>query len=175
MAMPLSMHQAAAPVFVQVLGALSKVLDKAEAHAAGRKIDPAVLIAARLAPDMFPLSKQVQLTCDFAKGAMARLAGSEVPSWPDTEKTFEDLRGRIRRAIEYVESFKPAQLDGSDEREVKLTMAGTPVTLKGQPYLLRFVLPNFLFHATAAYAILRHNGVELGKRDFIGQVPGLTS
>jgi uncharacterized protein len=174
MAMSVSMHQAATPVFAQVLGALSKVLDKAEAHATARKIDPAVLIAARLAPDMFPLGKQVQLTSDFAKGAMARLAGQEVPSWPDTEKTFEELRARIRKTVDYVESFKPAQIDGAEEREVKLTIAGKPVTLKGQPYLLRFVLPNFLFHATAAYAILRHNGIELGKRDFIGQVPGLT-
>jgi hypothetical protein len=173
--MPVSMHQAAAPVFVQMLGALAKVLDKAEAHAAARKIDPAVLIAARLAPDMFPLVKQVQIACDFAKGAMARLAGEEVPGWSDSEKTFGELEARIGRTIDYVQSFGPAQIDGSEERVVKLTVAGAPITFKGQPYLLGFVLPNFLFHVTAAYAILRHNGVELGKRDFIGQVPGLNA
>lgn len=172
--MSLSMHQAAAPVFIQVLGALSKVLDKAQAHAVARKIDPAVLIAARLAPDMFPLAKQVQIACDFAKGAMARLAGEEVPSWPDGEKTFDDLKERIRKTLDYVQTFKPAQIDGSEEREVKLAVAGTPITFKGQPYLLRFALPNFFFHATAAYVILRHNGVELGKRDFMGQMPGMT-
>ena len=173
--MSLSMHQAAAPVFGQVLGALSKVLDKAQAHAAAKKIDPAVLIGSRLAPDMFPLGKQVQLVCDFAKGAMARLAGMEVPSWPDTEKSFDELKQRIQKTLDYVESFKPAQIDGSEEREVKLSIAGAPVTVKGQPYLLRFVLPNLFFHATTAYAILRHNGVELGKRDFIGQVPGMNA
>lgn len=173
--MPLSMHQAACPVFVQVLGALSKVLDKAQAHAAARKIDPGVLMAARLAPDMFPFAKQVQLTCDFAKGATARLAGVEVPSWPDSEKTFEELKGRIRKTLDYVQSFKPPQIDGSEAREVKLTVGGAPVTFKGQPYLLHFVLPNLFFHATTAYAILRHNGVELGKRDFMGQVPGFNA
>jgi hypothetical protein len=173
--MPVSMHQAAAPVFVQMLGALAKVLDKAEANAAARKIDPAVLIAARLAPDMFPLVKQVQIVCDFAKGAMARLAGEEVPGWPDGEKTFDDLKARIARTIDYVQSFRPAQIDGSEEREVRLTVAGAPIAFKGQPYLLHFVLPNFFFHASAAYAILRHNGVELGKRDFIGRVPGMNA
>jgi hypothetical protein len=169
------MHQAAAPVFVQMLGALSRVLDKAQAHAAARKIDPAVLIAARLAPDMFPLAKQVQIACDFAKGAMARLAGEDVPGWPDGEKTFDDLKERTRKTLDYVQSFRPAQIDGSEEREVKITVAGKAITLKGQPYLLHFVLPNFFFHATAAYAILRHNGVELGKRDFVGQVPGMNA
>jgi len=173
--MPLSMHQAAVPVFVQALGALSKVLDKAQAHAAARKIDPAVLMAARLAPDMFPFVKQVQLTCDFAKGATARLAGVEVPAWPDAEKSFDDLKDRIRRTLDYVQSFKPTQIDGSEAREVKLSIAGAPVTIKGQPYLLHFVLPNLFFHAAAAYAILRHNGVELGKRDFMGQVPGFNA
>ena len=172
--MSLSMHQAAARVFVQGLSALSNVLNKAQAHAAARKIDPAVLIAARLAPDMLPLVKQVQIACDFAKGAMARLAGEEVPSWPDSEKTFDDLKGRIRKTLDYVQSFKAAQIDGSEQREVKLKVAGNDISMRGQAYLLHFVLPNFLFHATTAYAILRHNGVELGKRDFMGQVPGMT-
>ena len=172
--MSLSMHQAAAPVFVQGLSALSNVLNKAQAHAAARKIDPAVLAAARLAPDMLPLVKQVQIACDFAKGAMARLAGEEVPSWPDSEKTFDDLKGRIRKTLDYVQTFKAARIDGSEQREVKLKVAGNDISMRGQAYLLHFVLPNFLFHATTAYAILRHNGVELGKRDFMGQVPGMT-
>jgi len=175
MPMPLSMYQATAPVFIQVLGALSNVLDKAQAHAAARKIDPAVLIAARLAPDMLPLGKQVQIACDFAKGAMVRLAGGEVPSWSDAERTFDDLKERIRKTLDYVQSFKPDQIDGSEEREVKLTVAGAPIVFKGQPYLLHFVLPNFFFHAATAYAILRHNGIELGKRDFMGQVPGMNA
>src|SRR5262245_6967209 len=173
--MSLSMYQASVPAFVQVLMALAKVLEKAEAHAAARKIDPAVLLGCRLAPDMFPLSRQVQTVCDMAKGAAARLAGVEVPSWPDNETTFAGLRERIGKTVDFVRSFKPAQIDGSEGREVTLKLGGNPVTFKGQSHLVHFVLPNFYFHATAAYAILRHNGVELGKRDFLGQVPGLNA
>jgi hypothetical protein len=171
--MSLSMYQASVPVFAQVLGALAKVLDKAEAHATAKKIDPAVLLAARLAPDMFPLSRQVQTVCDFAKGASARLAAADIPSWSDNEKTFAELKERIRKTLDFVQSFKPAQIDGSEAREVSVKVGGNPLTFKGQPYLLQFVLPNVFFHATVAYAILRHNGVELGKRDFMGQVPGM--
>jgi len=173
--MSLTMYQASVPVFAQVLGALTKVLDKGEAHAAAKKIDPAVLLGCRLAPDMFPLSRQVQTVCDFAKGASARLAGVEVPGWADNEKTFAELKERAKKTSEYVLSFKPAQIDGSEAREVTIKIGGNPVTFKGQPYLLQFVIPNLFFHATAAYAILRHNGVEVGKRDFLGQVPGLTA
>jgi hypothetical protein len=171
--MSLSMYQASVPLFVQILTALSKVLDKAEAHAAAKKIDPAVLLGCRLAPDMYPLTRQVQTMCDMAKGAAARLAGIEVPSWPDNESTFVGLKDRIRKTLDFVQSFKPAQIDGSEAREVAMKIGGNPVSFKGQPYLVHFVLPNFFFHAAAAYAILRHNGVELGKRDFLGQVPGL--
>jgi uncharacterized protein len=171
--MSLSMYQASVPVFVQILTALSKVLDKAEAHAAAKKIDPAVLLGCRLAPDMFPLTRQVQTACDMAKGASARLSGTEVPSWPDNENTFAGLKDRIGKTVDFVQSFKAAQIDGSEGREVALKLGGNPVTFEGQPYLLHFVLPNFYFHAAAAYAILRHNGVELGKRDFLGQVPGM--
>lgn len=171
--MALSMYQASVPVFVQILDALSGVLDKAQGHAAAKRIDPAVLLAARLAPDMFPMSRQVQIACDFAKGATARLAGAEVPSWPDSEKTFAELQERMRRTTDFVQTFKPDEIDGSEEREVKVSVAGQPVTFKGLPYLVGFVLPNFYFHATIAYAILRHNGVELGKRDFVGRVPGM--
>ncbi len=172
--MSLSMYQASVPVFAQVLDALPKVLDKAEAYAAAKKFDPAVLLAARLAPDMFPMSRQVQIACDFAKGATARLAGVDAPGWTDHEKTLAELRERIKKTADYVRSFKPAQIDGSEERDVSVKVAGKPITFKGQPYLLQFVMPNFFFHTTTAYAILRHNGVELGKRDFIGQVPGMS-
>jgi hypothetical protein len=167
------MYQASVPVFVQQLEAMSAVLDKAEAHAAARKIDPAVLLSARLFPDMFPLVRQVQIACDFAKGASARLAGVEVPAWEDNERSFAELKTRIRRTIEFIGMLKPAQIDGSERRTVTVKIAGKPVTFEGQPYLVNFVLPNFYFHATVAYAILRHNGVELGKRDFVGKVPGL--
>ena len=173
--MSLSMYQASVPVFAQILTALGNVLHKAEAHAAARKIDPAVLIAARLAPDMFPLGRQVQIACDFAKGAVARLAGLEPPSWGDDEKTFGEFEDRTRKTVDYVQGFKPAQIDGSEGRDVTIKVAGKPLTLQGQPYLLQFVVPNFFFHTTAAYAILRHNGVELGKRDFVGRVPGMNA
>jgi|SRR5262245_55597600 len=172
--MTLSMYQVAVPPFVQGLSALSAVLAKAEAFAGARKFDASVLLASRLAPDMFPLSRQVQIACDFAKSTAARLAGVEVASWKDDEKTIADLRGRIAKTLDYVRSFKAGQIDGSEERDVTITLAGKPVTFKGQPYLVHFVLPNFYFHCTTAYAILRHNGVELGKRDFMGSVPGLS-
>jgi uncharacterized protein len=171
--MALSMYQASVPTFVQILTALAGVLDKGQAYATAKKFDPAILLAARLAPNMFPLSRQVQIACDFAKGASARLAGAQVPSWPDQEKTFAELQERIGKTLDFVRSFKPAQIDGSEEREVSVSIAGQPVTFKGQPYLIQFVLPNFYFHTSVAYAILRHNGVDLGKRDFVGAVPGM--
>jgi len=173
--MSLSMYQASVPVFTQILTALGGVLDKAEAHATARKIDPTVLIAARLFPDMLPLGRQLQIACDFAKGATARLAGVEVPSWGDDEKTFADFRARIKKTVDYVQGFKPAQIDGSEAREVTLKVGPNTRTFKGQSYLLQFVMPNFFFHSTTAYVILRHNGVELGKRDFMGQVPGMNA
>ncbi|MGH6816635.1 MAG: DUF1993 domain-containing protein [Hyphomicrobiaceae bacterium] len=168
----MSLYQAAVPPFMQQLQALSGVLDKAEAHAAAKKIDPAVLLGARLFPDMFAFTRQVQLVTDFAKGASARLAGLEVPSYEDTEKTFAELKARVRKTLDFLQSLKPAQIDGSEERDIEIKIGGKPVTFKGQVYLVNFALPNFYFHATTAYAILRHNGVELGKRDFVGTVPG---
>jgi hypothetical protein len=171
--MPISMYQASVPAFLQQLTALAGVLDKAEAYARVKQIDPAVLLDARLFPDMFPLVRQVQITCDFAKGASARLAGLEVPVYPDVERSFFELQARIRKTLEFIRAIKPEQIDGSEGRNVTIRIAGHPVTFKGQPYLVNFVLPNFYFHATAAYAILRHNGVELGKRDFIGPLRGL--
>jgi hypothetical protein len=173
--MPLSMYQASVPVFGQILGALGNVLAKAETHATAKKIDLAVLLGSRLAPDMFPFSRQLHIVCDFAKGATARLAGIDVPSWPDDEKTFAEFKERLIKTANYVQGFKPAQIDGSEEREITLKMRDATRTFKGQGYLLHFVLPNFYFHAATAYDILRHNGVELGKRDFLGQVPGMNA
>ncbi|MBI3505427.1 MAG: DUF1993 domain-containing protein [Proteobacteria bacterium] len=167
--MTISMYQITAPVFTKMLGALSIVLDKGAAFAVAKKIEPSVLLASRLAPDMFPLTKQVQLASDFAKGPMARLSGSELPKWEDNETTFEALKARIAKTVDYVKSFNAAQIDGSETRDISLTVGGQPVTLKGQEYLLHSALPNFYFHVTTAYAILRHNGVEVGKGNFLGR------
>lgn len=171
--MSISMYQASVPVFVQFLKGLSGVLDKAEAHCTAKKCDPSAMTSARLIADMFPLTRQVQIATDFAKGVTARLAGAEVPSWEDNEKTFADLKARIAKAIAFVESFKPAQIDGSEGREISLKVGGNPMVFKGQQYLLMFGMPNFYFHTAAAYSILRANGVDIGKRDFMGPVPGM--
>lgn len=168
--MPLSMHQVSLPVFQRRLNALSAILDKADAFAAARKVEPEVLLNARLAPDMFPLKRQVQLASDFAKGAAARLSGQEIPKWEDTEASFADLKARIAKTNDYLGTFKPAQFDGSEERDIALTIAKQPVTLKGQAFLLNYALPHFFFHVTTAYDILRHNGVEIGKRDYMGAI-----
>jgi hypothetical protein len=167
--MPLTMYRASVPAFIRTLVALSQILDKAAAHCAAKKIDPAALLDARLFPDMFPLARQVQLTCDFAKNTVARLAGLEPVKFADDEKTFADLKDRIERAIEIVQGIRPEQIDGSEEKEITFPVAGQPTTLKGEVYLFASALPNFYFHATTAYDILRHNGVELGKRDFLGR------
>ncbi|MEX2129261.1 MAG: DUF1993 domain-containing protein [Xanthobacteraceae bacterium] len=166
--MPLSMYGASVPAFVRTLTALSNVLDKAAAHCAAKKIDPSVLLTARLYPDMFPLARQVQVTSDFAKNTVARLSGVEQPKFPDEEKTFDELRARIAKTLDIVRSMKPQQIDGSEEKEITFPVAGQPTTFKGEAYLVGFALPNFYFHAATAYDILRHNGVELGKRDFMG-------
>jgi uncharacterized protein len=150
-----------------MLACLSAILDKAAAHAEAKKIDPSVFVTARLAPDMFPLSKQVQIACDFAKGATSRLAGAEPPSFADTETSIPELKDRIARTLAFVEGFKPEQIDGSEERDISLKIGGSPMQFKGQFYLLQVAMPNFFFHVTTAYAILRHNGVELGKRDYM--------
>ena len=166
--MPLLMYQASVPAFLRTLSSLSAILDKAAAHAAARKIDPSVLLNTRLYPDMFPLVRQVQLASDFAKGAGARLAGMEPPKYPDTEAGFDELKTRLGKTVDFLKGLKPAQIDGSEDRQITLTIGGEPHTFKGQPYLVNFALPNFYFHVTAAYAILRHCGVEIGKRDFVG-------
>jgi uncharacterized protein len=171
--MTVSMYQASVPSFIQGLKALSGMLDKAEAHCTAKKIDPAAMIGARLIVDMFPLTRQVQIACDFAKGVPARLAGVDVPSWEDGEKTIPELKARIAKTIAFVEGLKPTQIDGSEGRKVEIKIAGNPVAFQGQPYLLHFGLPNFYFHSMAAYSILRANGVDVGKRDFLGAVPGM--
>jgi uncharacterized protein len=167
--MTLSMYQASAPVLVQHLNALLTVLDKADAFAAAKKIDPTVLLTARLAPDMFPMARQVQIACDFAKGVSARLAAVDVPSYEDTEKSIPELKARVKKTIDFIQTIKPAQIDGSEDRAVEIKMAGKPVTFN----LVNFAMPNFFFHLAMAYGILRHNGVDLGKRDFMGAVPGM--
>lgn len=168
--MSLSMYSASVPVLKQMLGALSDVLAKAEAHATEKKIDPAALLGARLFPDMFPLVRQVQIAADFAKGISSRLANTEVPSWPDNpEAGFAELQELIARTLAHVDSFSAGQFEGSDSREIVLR-AGTPKEkkLQGDVYLLQYGLPQFFFHVTTSYAILRHNGVEIGKRDYMG-------
>lgn len=166
--MKITMSAAASPRLVAVLGNLSTIIDKAEAHAAQRKIDPHTLVSARLFPDMHPFSRQVQIACDTAKGAVARLAGVDVPKHEDNEKTFGDLKERIAKTIAFIKSVDPASIDGSEDREIVLKLGPNEVRFTGMQYLLGFVLPNFYFHVATAYGILRHNGVELGKRDFIG-------
>jgi len=161
------MYLASVPVFQRQLGALSNVLAKGEAHAAARKIDPSVLIQMRIFPDMFPLSKQVQIATDAAKGAVARLAGVEPPTFEDTEATFDQLKDRCARTIAFIGGFRPDQIDGTEEKEIVLPMRSTTLTLKGQAFLLGLSMPNFYFHVTTTYNILRHCGVELSKRDFL--------
>jgi len=165
--MTLSMHQASAPVFAQGLTGLLIALDKAAAHVEQRKIDPAALLQARLYPDMFPFVRQVQIATDFARGAVARLAGVEPPPYEDIETTFGELRSRVESALAFIGQFEAAQVDGSEERDITLVRRGESSIVKGQPYLLQQATPNFYFHLTTAYAILRHNGVELGKRDYL--------
>jgi hypothetical protein len=165
----MSFYDATVPAFMQILGSLSGLLTKAEAHCKAKNIAPEVLLSARLYPDMLPLSRQIQLVCDFAAKSCARLTHSEVPSTPDTEKTFEELKQRLAKTIDYVKAFKPAQFDGADAKDVTFPVGpSNTLTLKGQQFLSSFTFPNFYFHAATAHGILRHNGVEIGKRDFLG-------
>jgi len=166
--MAISMYQASAPRFANILSNLSAILDKAQAHCEAKKIDPLVLTSSRLFPDMLPFTRQITIACDTAKGAVARLAGAEIPKHEDVEKTFEELKARIAKTIAFIQTVQPAQIDGSEEREVVLKMRSGEVKFKGMQYLLGHALPNFYFHVTTAYNILRHNGVEVGKRDYIG-------
>lgn len=167
--MTISLYAASVPVFKQMLGSVSALLTTAEAHAEARKIDPTVFLQARLFPDMFPLLRQVQIASDFARGVCARLAGVDVPKYEDTEQSFAELQALLSKTLAFLESFTPAQIDGNEERYI-ITRPGTPKErkFKGQDYLLSYGIPQFFFHITTTYAILRNNGVEVGKKDYMG-------
>jgi uncharacterized protein len=168
--MTISMYQASVPVFVKGLTNLKGILEKAVAHAQAHKIDDTVFVTARLFPNMLPLSKQVQIASDFARGTTARLAGSEPPAWEDNEKTLADLIARVQKTIDFVNPFTAAQIDGSEGRAITRPFRGQPKTFTGINYLLLYAFPNFYFHTVTTYDILRHNGVEVGKADFVGAI-----
>ncbi len=166
--MKISMHTMSVEAFVPTLTGLSKILDKAAQHAAAKKFDPSVLVNARLAPDMFPFVKQVQIACDFAKNSTARLAGQEAPRFEDNEQTIDELKTRIAKTLDYVKSVRPDTFEGAEDRDIKLSFPnGMSLEFKGLPFLRDWALPNFYFHAVTAYDILRHNGVDIGKRDYL--------
>jgi hypothetical protein len=166
--MRVSMHALSAEVFANALKNLSWFLEKAALNATQRKIDPAVFLGARLAPDMLPLTRQVQIACDLAKNSVARLAGKEPPRFEDTETTIEQLRARLAKTIDYLKSLPPAAFEGAETRDIKVPAGERTLEFKGLAFLETWAIPNVFFHVTAAYAILRHNGVDLGKKDFIG-------
>ncbi|SFV16883.1 DUF1993 domain-containing protein [Pseudoduganella namucuonensis] len=166
--MTFSVYTASIPVFKQILNSLNAILDKAEAHATDKKIDQAALLQFRLFPDMLPFVRQIQIATDFAKGAGARLAGQEVPAYEDTEKSFADLKGRVVKTLAFLDSLNEADFGGAEERAIVTGSGEKTKHWVGQTYLLHYALPHFFFHATTAYDILRHNGLEIGKKDFIG-------
>lgn len=166
--MTITMYGASVPVFTRMLTNLLAIFEKAEAYSAERKIDLGVLVNARLAPDMLSFKSQIQIATDHAKGAVSRLAGKPVPSWVDDEVSWEDLKARLRKALDLLASVTPAEIDGSEGREIFLKSRGKDIMQFGQPYLLERAMPNFYFHVTTAYAILRHNGVPIGKMDYLG-------
>jgi hypothetical protein len=167
--MSISMYLASVPPIIRTLTNLRAILEKAATHAEARKIDPSVLFNARLYPDMYPLARQVQIATDNAKGSVSRLAGVEPPKYEDKETTFSELMTRIDKTIELVKGFTPDQIDGSEDKDITLKIPNRTLTFKGMPYLLDFVIPTIYFHVSIAYAILRHNGLEIGKMDFIGR------
>lgn len=166
--MSITMHTASVPVFIRMLGNLGTWLDKAEAHAQAKKFDPAVYLGARLAPDMLPFTKQIQIACDGAKFGVSRLAGVEAPKFDDSEASITELRERVRATIAFIQSVPASKIDGTEDKDVTIPRRDGPMTLKGEFYLKHYVMPNFYFHLTTAYALLRHNGVELGKADYLG-------
>ncbi|HEU4623639.1 MAG TPA: DUF1993 domain-containing protein [Steroidobacteraceae bacterium] len=166
--MKISMHTMVVDQCAHTLGNLSKILDKGVAYAEAKKFDSTVLVNARLAPDMFPLAKQVQIACDMVKNGLARLAGQEPPKFDDNEKTMDELKARIAKTLDYVRSVPAAALDGAEDRDIKIPLRDRTLEMKGLPYLRHWVLPNFYFHAAMVYALLRHNGVEIGKPDWLG-------
>lgn len=167
--MTISLYTASVPALIHSLKALAAVLDKAEAHATALRIDPNALLHARLYPDMFHMMRQVQIACDMAKGASCRLAQMEVPSHPDTESSFQELQARIQKVVDLLMSIPASAIDGGEDRTIVIKVAGQEMSFKGSDYLIRWVFPNFYFHVTAAYALLRHNGVPLGKGDYLGR------
>lgn len=166
--MSISMYNASVPVLVRALTNLRNILAKGAAHAEAKKFEGSVLVGSRLAPDMFPLARQVQIASDIAKGGVARLAGAEVPKYDDTEASFDELYARIDKTIAFIKGFEAEQIDGSEGKEIVLQMRAGEMKFKGAEYLQGFVIPNVYFHITTAYNILRHNGVEIGKKDFLG-------
>ena len=166
--MTISMYQASVPRFVNILGNLSNILDKAQAHVDAKKIDQAALTTYRLFPDMLPMTKQVQIACDTAKGVVARLAGMDIPVYEDNEKTLADMKARIAKTVAFIQTVTPAQIDGSEEKEIVIKRGDKETRYKGMQFLLGHAVPNFYFHVTTAYNSLRHNGVEIGKRDYLG-------
>lgn len=167
--MTISMYQASVPVCIRSLNNLVSILEKGATYAETKKIDPSVLVNSRLFPDMFPLSRQVQIASDIAKRGAAELAGTEAPKFEDNETTFPELLDRVQKTISYLDTFKPEQIDGSEEKTITLKVGENSLSFQGMPFLLYFVLPNVYFHVTTAYDILRHCGVELGKQDFLGK------
>ena len=167
--MTISMYNASIPVMIKILGNLESIVDKAIAHAAARKIDDAAFVEARLFPDMFTLARQIRVATDMSKGAGARLAGIEIPKFEDNEKTLAELKARLRKAIDFLKTLTPAQIDGTEDKVITLTVGGNTMTFNGLDYLLYWVLPNFYFHVTTTYNLLRHGGVEIGKMDFLGK------
>ena len=165
-----AMYISSVPFFLMMLSALAGIIDKTIAHAEAKKIDQAVYAGARLYPDMFPFTRQITIATDHAKGASARLAGVEVPKFDDTEVTLADLKARLQKTLDFIATLKPEQFAGAETRDITIPLRAGPTTFKGQPYLLHFALPNFYFHVTTAYAILRHSGIEIGKPDFIHQI-----
>jgi hypothetical protein len=168
--MKISMHAVSIDVFTHALGSLSAILEKGVAYAATKKFDSNVLVTARLAPDMLPLGKQVQIACDISKNSAARLAGLEPPRFEDNEKTFEELRARVAKTLDYLKTIPVSALEGSETRDVKVPAGETTLEFKGLAFVQRWALPNVFFHITTAYNILRHNGVDIGKRDYLGNV-----
>lgn len=166
--MSISMYQASVPRFINILGNLSAILDKAQAHVLAKKLDETALTGFRLYPDMLPMARQVMIVTDTAKGLVARLAGVEIPVYEDTEKTIAELQARIAKTIAYLQSFKPAQIDGTEDKEIVIKRGDKETRYTGMQFMLGHAVPNFYFHVTTTYAILRHNGVEIGKRDYLG-------
>ena len=167
--MTISMYQASVPRFVNILNNLTGILDKAQAHIDAKKIDVSALTTYRLFPDMLPMTTQVLIACDAAKGVVARLAGIEIPVYEDTEKTLGELKARIAKTIDFIQSVTPAQIDGTEDKDIVTKRGDKETHYKGMQFLLGHALPNFYFHVTTTYNILRHNGIEIGKRDFLGK------